>query len=436
MADAPRADASPGAATQPAKRKLGIETVLAVAGALAVIGFFLPWLDLPADGERVSGFDAARAGGIMSGLFAIPVLGLMTAVLGGLRWRLSRYAGGLTAIAMLAPVAYLLVTNWPWLYAIPLAIGVAALVLGKLGRAPWLNLPAGGVLMVLSVAAPLLAWADRLPDFATDLGILPAIPLLGLALLMPLCAAWLLWSALRKNKRERALAITGYAIIALTVYVAALVAFGPTLNSAGIGLWMTAVGGAVLLLTSRPLASRRKQQPKVAATKRADAKQPAPEAATKRADAAPAAPKPKAPKAETKDAAPKARAPKAKTDATPKTKTDAAPKDGEAPAPKPSPADAEKLAKLELLKKKKLELLRARKRAADKEEQATAKAGAALADEPEPVFAADPTAAPAPENEDREALMQRMGVKAPPPPSDSDLEDMLAALKKRAGAED
>jgi hypothetical protein len=62
-----------------------------------------------------------------------------------------------------------------------------------------------------------------------------------------------------------------------------------------------------------------------------------------------------------------------------------------------------------------------------------ARAGEALVNEPEPQFAADPTAPAAPEDEDRDSLMQRVGIKKPPPPSDSELEDMLAAFKKKVG---
>ncbi len=81
--------------------------------------------------------------------------------------------------------------------------------------------------------------------------------------------------------------------------------------------------------------------------------------------------------------------------------------------------------------------LEARKEAAAKAaDDATAAAGEAMASEPEPAFAADPTAPPAPEDESRDALMKRMGVKKPAPPSEDELEAMLAALKQRAGSDD
>lgn len=398
MADDPQAGANAKPATTRVKRGFGLERVLGVAGALVAIGFFLPWMDLPGEGGRVSGLDVARSGGVWSGILAIPIFGSITAVMGGLRWKLSRYTGSATAIAMLVPAAYLLVTYCPWLYTVPLAAGVAVLVLGTLRRAPWLALPLGALLLVASVVGPLLAW-DQLLVYATDdLGVMAAIPLVGLALLIPYCSVRLLWSGIRKKRRERALVIAGSSIIALDVYAAALVAFGPTLATAEIGLWMSALGGAALLLVSRPLASRRA---------RAKAATPPREANAKSTNASPA-------KAEPSKPAPP------KTDAT-----------GD---------DAAKLAKLEKLKQlKKLQLLEARRRAeakAAQQEASTTKAGEVLASEPEPAFAADPTAPAAPENEDREALMQRMGVKPPPPPSENELENMLAALKKRAADDD
>jgi hypothetical protein len=228
------------------------------------------------------------------------------------------------------------------------------------------------------------------------------------------CGGWLVVSGLRKKGRERALVVSGCAIIALDAYVAALVAFGPTLLTSGIGLWMSALGGAVLLVMSRPIATRRKGAKAEKPAKAAKPKKEAPQ------------PKPKTnAKAEAKPDAAKAKAPKSDAAATTKAATE---------------TDADKRAKLERLRKlkklKEQEELEAKVEAqAAKEDAETAKAGAKLASEPEPSFAADPTAAAAPENEDRESLMKRMGVKPPPPPSDTELEDMLAAFKKKAGVD-
>lgn len=457
------------------QKKVTAEIVLAIAGGLAVVGFFLPWLTLPGADGRVSGLDIARSGGVWSGLFAIPALALITAVLGGLRLRLSRYAGSFCAIAIAAPAAYTLGTHWPWLYTVPLVLGATVVVLGKLARAPWLNLPLGAVLVAASVigglvvddepvfeirthAVPMPEVSDAESDVKSDtkpdadakpgsgnqakpevkpdapaspmvglgsvggLGLAAAIPLVALALLVPFCGLWLLWSGLRKKDRERPLVFTGWSIIALDAYVAGLVTFGPVLVTAGIGFWMTAVSGAVLVLVSRPLKTRSK---------------------TRKPKAQPKS-KPKSkPKAEDEDEV-------AASDPEPSSKPAPKPK-----AKKPSESEAtddaaeakrkkiEKLKKLAKLKKlKKIKELQKRQAAeakaeaaaekkAAKQEAETAKLGAKLADEPEPVFAADPTAPPAPENEGRDALMKRMGVKAPPPPSDSELEDMLAAFKKK-----
>lgn len=395
------------------RRRFGLETVLAVAGALVVLGFFLPWFD-------VSGLDVAGSGGAWTGLFAVPAFALLTAVFGGLRWRLARYTGSLTAIAMLVPAVYLLATQWPWLYTVPLAVGVAAIVVGFLGRWPWSNLMLGAVLLALSGLGPLLARDELGLGVIDEHGLVLAVPLIALGLLMPLCAVWLLWSAARKRGRERALIASGCAIIALDAYAAALVAFGPALADGGVGFWLSAVGGSLLLVLSRPLRGRRSRKPAAAAKPDAPAAKPA---------AKPAKP-----------AKPQATASAPETTAKPAAAA-AAPPDGDAAALKQARIEKlKKLKKLQILKERKAAAAKAAEaeeaateRAAEADEAATARAGAALASEPEPQFAADPTRPAAPDNEDREALMQRMGVKPPPPPSDGELEDMLAALKKRAG---
>ncbi len=461
MAVAPDSGAADVASPGPASSRLGWETVLAVSGGLAVAGFFLPWLAVAGDGARVSGLDLVRGGGVWAGLAAIPALGLLTAIFGGLRWRAARYTGLLAALAMLVPVAYVLVTDWPWLYTIPVGLGVASVVLAKVGKAQWVCLPLGGVLLAGSIAVPLIAGDEPLFDVVAEpaavepaapeeakpeeaapqtpglvigagavdgLGIMPAASLVGLSLLMPICAVWLLVAGLRKKGRERAVVAAGWAVVALGAYAALLASSGAMVVTGGIGLWMTAVGGCVLLVGSRPFASRRGAE---------------------------------APKAEEEKPKPKA---EEKAKAEPKPKPKPKPKAEEKPKPKPKPeaktsdpADAEKaerLAKIEKLKE--LKRLKAQKAAKAKaaeakaaEEEAAAedakaakadaetrKAGEALVKEPEPVFAADPTAPPPPENEDRDALMKRMGVKKPPPPSDNELADMLAALKKRADVDD
>ena len=278
------------------------------------------------------------------------------------------------------------------------------------------------------------------------LGVVLPVPLAALALLMPICGIWLLFTGLRKKNQPRALVFTGWSIIALDAYVAALKTFGAILLSGGVGLWMTLVAGVVLLLVSAPLRTRRKRK-QAPAERGAD-----PGESSGKADEKVAAKKDGAKKDEDKQSAAKAKAKqkaaakaKAKEKAAAKAKAkqkadDDAAADQAAAAPKVLSEDpgakaaaqqAQKLAKLKELKARKLAAAKAKR-----EEAELAQRGEALASDPEPQFAADPTAPAAPDDEDREALMKRMGVKKPPPLTENQLEDMLAALKQRAGEGD
>jgi len=495
------------ATTSGRKLALRVETALGVAGVLLAAGFFLPWFALGGDEGSASGLALARRGGWWMGLAAIPALGGLTAVFGFLGWRLCRYVGVLAGIATLVPAVQALVTQMPLLYVIPVAVGVTVVALGMLERGLVVAAPLGLLLLAGSAGGVLLsddepvfalgetvsskvkapaqpkpeAESEPKPDAPAEsshssvippaaglgvvkgLGVMPMLPLAVLLLLVPIAGVWLTWAGLRKKGQPRPCVFAGWLLVAFAGYVAALEVFAAELHGAGVGFWMTALGGLGLLLASRPLATR---------TSNRRAKQAKKEEPTT------------GEKHEKGDESEKQQKPDKQSDGTgadeaagQPARSAAKPQEGDAAAA----ARAAKIEKLALLKKAAVIEL-ARRRDAAKREQ---KSAADVAEAPSPKAAAvkapaakatvekapaaQPAAAPSakkarsagpataekpglsdeaaeaalaasaargdPEDPDYDPL-EEPGIVKPAPASDVDLEAMLADLKKRTRDEE
>lgn len=222
------------------------DRIIACAGAVIVVAFFLPWLRMgPFEGP--SGWSIAGErdwfGASTRALWLVPVLGLVmvaSPALGEVSRVVGAVAGGTVAVLVIWLVARPLV---PLEGGLAVALGGGAVVLvGDASRTRWLR-AVGALLLAGSFA---LAWFGRTGYANTQPGPCPNMRVTVIPWGVVAAAVIALASAVAPQRWARALARSACWLALVTVVVYVAVAYEPLAAP----LWATAAAGIAALLVA------------------------------------------------------------------------------------------------------------------------------------------------------------------------------------------